>query len=201
MITKTGHCFIDTVFTFRSEWKRFGSALFTILKNITLKHFGPLGCHQQQTYRRGRGPAPGPSRCPSIAGRVSQGLFCWAAVQRGSRLAQFPVGTDVGSRRWDGEAGPSLFDWDAEAPEHTAVGSSPPPGPRCTEPGQCHSPHAAERCGSQWHSEFLLSPPKIWGSPPAPQGTAPAARWVSSQPPSQATATWQGLSKRWGRRE
>lgn len=111
------------------------------------------------------------------------------------------LGTDVGSRRWDGEAEPSLFDWDAGVPEHTAVGSSPPPGLRCTEPGQCHSPHAAESCGSQWHSEFLLSPSKIWGSPPAPQGTAPAARWVSSQPPSQATATGQGLSKRWGRRE
>lgn len=105
-ITQTGHCFIDTVFTFHSEWKRFGSALFTILKNIALKHFGPLGCHHQQTYHRGRGPAPGPSRCrgsfPAVillgthSARIKAGTVSWE-------------GTSVGSRRWDEEAGPYLF--------------------------------------------------------------------------------------------
>lgn len=75
----------------------------------------------------------------------------------------------MGSRRWDGEAGPSLFDWDTEAPEHTAVGSSPPPELRCTEAGRCHSPHAAECCRSQWHREFFAFLPKKSGAAPQPR--------------------------------
>lgn len=50
---------------------------------------------------------------------------------------------------------------------------------RRTEAGQCHSPYMAGSCGSQQHRELLLSA-KNRVQPPAPQGSAPSARWFAA---------------------
>lgn len=152
---------------------------------------------------QGQGSRSWPQKMPIHCRESFPGVILLGTSSARIKAGTVPWEHPCGIGRWDGdgEAGPFLFDRDTKAPEHTAVGSSPLSGLGRTEPGQWHNPCAAECCGSWRHREFLVAPPKAWCSPPAPQGTAPSARWVSGQPPGRAAATWRGLGKLWAKRE
>lgn len=93
----------------------------------------------------------------------------------------------MGSRRWDGDAGPFLFAWDTEGPELTAVGRFLGWDALKRHSATALTSLSAVDAGGTGNFRLL---PKKPGA--APQGTAPSACSVSSQPPGRAVAIGKG---------